>query len=314
MLEHFALLWLVMSGTPSLLYAVCNHIDKLLLEEYFEGELGVLTLLFVSSLVSVIALPFLWYLSPTSMIPEDWTHIPIFVLVGLLHVALLWFYLTALKGEETTTIVVVYSVLPILGLLTSNFFLGEMLLPMQLVAMVVIIVGVLIVSFEKNGEEGYNFKIKVIFLMSMASLCWALGDVAFKIVALEENVWRSLFWEHITLTVVGALMYFFVPKIRIQLRQAMKLNSKKILALNMTSEVLYIIANVVSAFPLMMVQIATVHLVQAFQPVWVFLIALGLYSLGVKKVKFTLGQIIQKGTATVIVVYGMYLLVVHTPT
>ncbi len=306
--------WLALAGLPSLLYAVCNHIDKHLLEDHFEGDLGVLTLLFVSALVSVIALPFLWFFSPTSVIPEELFHIGIFALVGLLHVALLWFYLTALNEEETTTIVVFYSVLPVLGLLTSNIFLGETLLPMQKVAMVVTTTGILVVAFEKNSDGSYSFKLKSMFLMFMASLCWALGDVAFKYVAIEENVWRSLFWEHVLLTIVGVLMYLFIPKIGVQLRQVMKVNSKKIVAFNMTSEVLYIIANVVSAFPLLMVQIAAVHLVQAFQPVWVFLITLILLYLGVSKSKLTLDKLIQKGIATAIAIYGMYLLAVYTPT
>lgn len=311
MLKH----WITLAGMPSFLYAVCNHIDKHLLDRYFKGRLGVLTLLFVSAIVSGLAIPFLWYFSPTSVIPEAWPHLVAFVVVGLLHVALLWFYLTALNMEDTTTIIIFYSILPVLGLTASNVFLGEVLLPMQLLAMVIIIVGVLIVSFEKkDGGKEYRFKAKAAFLMFMASLCWALGDVVFKFVALQENVWRSLFWEHITLTIVGMIMYLALPSIKSQFRQAMRANSGKIIALNLTSEILYILANIISAFPLIMVQIAAVHLVQAFQPVWVFVIGLLLWKTGLSKEAFTRGQLIQKLLATVIAVYGMYLLGIHTPT
>ena len=305
--------WLILAGVPSLFYAICNHIDKHLLEKHFIGNIGVLTLLFVSALVSVVALPFLWVLSPTALIPDDWSHIGIFALVGGLHTALLWFYLTALNEEDTTTIIIFYSVLPVIGLWSANLFLGEVLLPMQLVAMAVIIVGVLVVSFEKDENNNHRFKWRAAFLMFMASLCWALGDVAFKYVALEENVWRSLFWEHLILFVVGMVMYFVIPNIRIQLAEAMAQNSKKILAFNLTSEVLYIAANVISAFPLVMVQVAAVHLVQAFQPVWVFLIALCLWSFGMSSERFTKGQLTQKALATAIAVYGMYLLATSTP-
>jgi hypothetical protein len=47
----------------------------------FVGELGVLTLLAISALVSIVAVPFIWVWSPLSVIPDDWTHIFFFALV-----------------------------------------------------------------------------------------------------------------------------------------------------------------------------------------------------------------------------------------
>lgn len=304
--------WLSMAVIPSMLYAMCNHIDKHLLEEHFEGNLGVPALVLISALVSVVAIPFILWGSPTSVIPDDLTHIFVFMVVGFLHTALLWFYLLALNEEDTTTIIIFYSVLPILGMLSSNIILGETLLPMQLVAMAVIIFGILIVSFEK-GEDGYRFKFKAAGLMVVASLCWALGDVVFKFVAIEENIWRALFWEHLILFFVGVVMFSFAPNIRKQLGQIMKNNSRRIISINLANEVLYIVANVMSAFPLMMVQVAAVHLVQSFQPVWVFLIALFLWWKGTSSEVMGRWQIVQKSIATVIAVYGMYLLAIYTP-
>ena len=314
MSETLIPIWLVMSGLPSLMYAISNHIDKHLLEEHFVGEFGVVTLLLISALVSVVALPFLWLWSPTSVIPEQWTHVFVFALVGLLHTALLWFYFMALNKEDTTTIVIFYSVLPVMGLAASNIFLGETLLPMQLAAMAVTIVGVIIVSIERDGQKGFRIKIEAAVLMFMASLCWALGDVAFKFVAIEESLWRALFWEHLILFFVGLVLLTFAPKTRNELRHATRRNPGWIISINLTSEFLYILANVVSAFPLLMVQVAAVHLVQAFQPVWVFLISLLLWRVGVSREEQSRGEFVQKTFATAIAVCGMYMLAVHTPT
>lgn len=301
-----------MAGIPSLLYAICNHIDKHLLEEYFEGDLGVPALLLVSALISVVALPFLWYFSPESVIPKHWIHLVAFATVGLLHVALLWFYFMALNQEDTITVVIFYSLLPVLGLVTANIFLGETLLPKQVLAMAVTILGVLIVSIETKGGK-IRFKLKAAALMFMASLCWALGDVVFKQVAIDESVWRALFWEHLILFLVGLLLFITKPGVRSEFRRVIGMNSRFIIGINITSEILYILANVIGAFPLLMVQVAAVHLVQAFQPVWVFIIALFLQYLGWSKGKMPVGQIVQKTVATIIAVYGMYLLAIYTP-
>jgi drug/metabolite transporter (DMT)-like permease len=274
--------------------------------------LGVNSLVVISAFISVTALPSLWFFGDGSLLPDNMSHMFVFALIGLLHTALLWFYLSALTEEDTTTVVIFYSVLPVLGFITSNIFLGEVLLKGQLIAMAIIISAVLLVSFEKDESSKIRFKFRAAILMFLASLCWALGDVAFKFVALEENVMRSLFWEHVVLFIIGATAFMLVPRIRTQISHILKQNKRKVIAINLASEVLYMVANVVSAFPLIIVQVATVHLVQAFQPIWVFLIGVLLWKTGKTSETFSRTQLIQKGLATIIAVLGMYLLMVST--
>lgn len=304
--------WILLAGVPSLLYAIGNHIDKHLLEKHFKMQEGCTILLVISALVSVIALPFLYYWKPNSIFPDNLLHIPILVFMGLLYAALLWFYFRALNEEDTTTIVIFYSFLPILGLVMSGIFLGESLLPMQYVAMSVIILGIFIVAFEKDPETGFRLKTKAASLMFCASMCWALGDVTFKGLALVDDIWLVLFWEHLVLFTLGVCILLASKNLRNQIKFVLKENSTKIITINFVNEVLYIVANVVSAFPLLMVQVAAVHLVQAFQPVWVFLIALVLMYFGARE-NFTKEQLLQKSAATAIAVYGMYLLAISTP-
>lgn len=306
--------WLFLAGLPAFLYALTNHIDKHLLEKHFKCDDGVATLVLISALVSVVALPAILFFGTTEVIPENQTHLLVFVFLGFLHVALLWFYLLALSEEDTVTIIVFYSILPVLGLIFANLFLGEVLLPMQLIAMAIIIVAVLIISVERNGEKkGFRIRWRSAVLMCLASLCWALGDTVFKAVAIEENVWRTLFWEHVVMFSIGALMFAFGPKLRKQLGFILRENSTRIISINMTNEVLYIVANVMSAFPLMLVQVAAVHLVQASQPIWVFLIALFLMYTGMANERFTREQLVQKSVATTLAVAGMFLLELYTP-
>lgn len=304
--------WIVLAGLPSLLYAISNHIDKHLLETHFSNRLGPISLLVVSALISVVALPFIWIWSPTSLAPEIWSHLFLFALVGLLHTALLWCYLTALSLEDTTTIVIFYAMLPILGLAASNLLLGESLLPMQVVAMFVTILAILLISVERTGDT-LRVKTRAAALMFGASLCWALGDVAFKFVALEESLHRALFWEHLILFCVGCIVLLIAPTVRQDLVSVTKQNTVKILSINLTSECLYILGNVVSAIPLLLVQVAAVHLVQTLQPVWVFLIGVLLWKVGYAEERMTMAQLLQKSIATLMAVAGMFLLTFYTP-
>ncbi|MEZ4195538.1 MAG: hypothetical protein R3B53_04085 [Candidatus Paceibacterota bacterium] len=55
--------WFFITLIAPFIYAMTNHIDKILLEKYFK-ESGVGTLILFSSLLSIIALPIIYFSDP----------------------------------------------------------------------------------------------------------------------------------------------------------------------------------------------------------------------------------------------------------
>jgi len=170
--------WFFIALIGPLLYAITNHIDKVLLEKYFK-EGGVGTLMLFSSLVSIFVLPIIIFIEPTAL-SVDKINIFILAIVSLLYIMVLWFYLLALKEEEASIVIVFYQLVPVFGLILGYFILGETLSQTQLIAMAVIIFGTTIVSFEMDAENKFKLRKKTIALMLSASLFWALGSVIFK--------------------------------------------------------------------------------------------------------------------------------------
>lgn len=263
--------WFLVALVGPILYAITNHVDKHLLEKYFNAN-GVGTLLIFSSLASILALPIIFFADPTVFAVAPF-NIFILCLVGLINTALLWFYLLALEGDEASVTVVFYQLVPVFGAILGYFILDEVLTTNQLIAIGVVILGTSIISFELDEGNNFRFRTRTILLMSAASLCWALGSVIFKLAALEENVWRSLFWEHVTLQVVGILIFTLVPAYRKNFLNSMKENSKAILSLNVANEAFYMFGNGVVAFAYLMAPIAFVLLTQSLQPFFVLAIA-----------------------------------------
>lgn len=300
--------WFFVALVGPLIYAVTNHIDKHLLEKYFKIS-GVGTLLIFSSLASILALPII-YLADPSVLDVDPFNVFILCLVGLLNTALLWLYLLALEGEEASITIVFYQLVPVFGAILGYFILDEILTATQLVAMGIVILGTTIISFELGDGTTFKLRKRTTLLMSGASLCWALGSVIFKYAALEENVWRSLFWEHVTLEVVGIMIFALVPTYRKHFLDAMRTNSKKILSLNVTNEALYMFANSVVAFAYLMAPIAFILLTQSLQPFFVLIIAIFLTTffpaLGSERVSGR--HLIQKIAAISITSIGTYIL------
>lgn len=264
--------WFFLAIIGPFLYAMTNHIDKILLEKYFK-EGGVGTLILFSSLLSTLALPFLFWADPTAFQVGGFS-ILILAIGGVLNVLVLWFYFLALKDEEASITIVFYQLVPVIGCILGYFILDEVLTSMQLIAMAIVILGTTIISFEIDAENNFKLRKSTIVLMTAASFFWALESVLFKAVALEENVWRSLFWEHVMLMLVGGLIFVFISSYRKHFLAAVRENSLGIMSLNVANESLYTIGNFVFAFAYLLAPIGLVLLTNSFQPI--FVLAIGI--------------------------------------
>ncbi len=300
--------WFFIALIGPFLYALTNHIDKILLEKYFK-ESGVGTLLLFSSLLSALALPFL-FLADSGVFEVGWMNILALAFVGVLNVAVLWCYLLALKDEEASVAVVFYQLVPVFGYGLGYFILGEVLTQMQLIAMAVVILGTSIVAFEIDAENRFRLRRNTIVLMIAAAFLWALESVIFKAVALEEAIWRSLFWEHLMLAVVGVGIFICLRSYRQHFLTALRSNSAGILSLNVANESLYMLGNMSFAFAYLLAPIALVLLSESYQPLFVFAIGIILTvffpKIAVEKIQAK--HLWQKGIAICVTGIGTYLL------
>jgi len=262
--------WFFIAIIGPFLYALTNHIDKILLEKYFKNG-GVGTLILFSSLISIFTLPF-FFLMDKTVLDVGGINLLILVVVGILDALVLWCYLQALRDEEASIVIIFYQLVPVFGCILGYFILGEILTKIQLIAMAIIIFGTTIVSFEIDSDNKFKLRRKTIIPMVAASLFWALSSVLFKAVALEENLWRSLFWEHLVLVIVGIVIFIFIRSYRKTFLSAIKDNSRKILSLNILNESLYILGNIVCAFAYLLAPIGLVLLTESFQPIFVLVI------------------------------------------
>ncbi len=263
--------WFFIALAGTFFYACTNHLDKIILEKYFKGGIGALFLF--SALFSVLALPFL-FLVNRSVFNVSLSNMLVLVIVALFHLLVLWFYLIALKHDEASVVIVFYQLVPVFAYVFGYLILGETLNRLQFIAMALIIFGATIISFEMDLDNRFKLRKKVILPMLGAAFCWAAGDTIFKMVALQENVVRSLFWENLTLFVVGIIIFIFIRSYRENFLLAMKSNSKIILSFNFLNEALYILGNIIFAFAYILAPVSLVLLTDSFQPVFVLLIGI----------------------------------------
>lgn len=267
------MLWFFIALIGPLLYATTNYIDKILLNKYFKTG-GVGTILIFSSLLSAIALPF-FFLIDRTVLEVDIVGIIALSVVGMLNAMVLLCYLVAIEEEEASVAVIFYQLIPVFGCILGYFVLGEILTQIQLIAITIIILGTTIISFEIDSDNKFKLRRKTIIFMVSAAFFWALGSVIFKSVALEENLWRSLFWEHLMLMLIGIGIFIFMRPLRDNFLYALRNNSRKILSLNILNEVLFISGNIACAFAYLLAPVGLVLLTESFQPI--FVLAIGIF-------------------------------------
>lgn len=253
-----------------LLYATTNHLDNILLAKYFK-EGGVGTLMLFSALLAVLALPVLLLIDPT-VLSVSYQNMLLLAGVGVINTVLLWSYLQAMFNDEPTVVIIYYQLVPVLGLVMGYFVLGETLSLTQILSMSIIILGALILTVVMDSDGKLVFRSKTAGYMLLASFCWAAESTFFKVVALTENPTRSFFWEHVSLVLIGLLLFALVPHYRQSFLRALKLNSKPVLALNTLNEGLYISGNYIAAVVVVMIPVSLTLLMNSFQPFFVLVV------------------------------------------
>lgn len=300
--------WFFIASIGPFLYAITNHIDKILLEKYFK-EGGVGTLLLFSSLLSILAVPIIFLIEP-NVLHISLLNALFLIIIGILDLLVLFCYFMALKNDEASIVIVFYQLVPVFGVLLGYLILDEVLTHIQFIAMVIIILGTSIISFELDSENKFKLRKATIGYMLAAGIFWALEATIFKMVALEENVLRSLFWNSIVLVVFGIFLFLFVKSYRTHFLIALKSNSSAVLGANVINEVLYMLGNAALAFAAMLAPIALILLMESFQAFYVLVIGvfLTLFFPNISEENIRVRNLLQKLFAIIITAIGTYIL------
>ena len=263
--------WFLIALIGPVLLAIANHTDKHIIEKYLKGG-AVGSLIIFSALFGIVALPIVFAFHP-DVFHISFFHAAALAFGGILVVlgaGLCYFY--ALQKDEVTYVVPFYQTIPVFGFILGYFILGETITHVQMIASVIIILGALVLSFEFG--DTIRFKKEVVVLMLTASLLYAISSIIFKVVALHDGFWISTFWSLVGKVFTGIFFFLCIKSYRMQFLAMIKENKIAVLGLNSLSETLFIISESVTAYATLLAPIVLVLLVNAFQPVFVFILGI----------------------------------------
>lgn len=301
--------WFLIALIAPILWSVINHIDKYILSKYQKGR-GVGALLIFSSLSSIIVLPFLAIFYGSEIFDISFIDFSILFSVGLLSASAFYFYLRAMDTEEASIVIPLFQFDAIFGYFLSYFILKESLNLNQILASVLILVGIVLMSIEIDLDNKFRLKKKVLLLVGISSFMFALSGVLFKKLALVDSFWVSIFWQYVGLTVFGFLILIFYKKFREDFVLMVANPKVKILSLNILSEVLYILGALANNFALLIAPVALVFVVNSYQPLFVFIAGV-LFTIFLPEFaseKISKKHFLHKLISIIIILIGSYLL------
>ena len=198
--------WIFLSLLAPLFWAFSNFVDKYLLGRHTKG---IYDFLFFSSVVSWSWI-FIVGLVVFVGLPElnEFTWIPIFT--GILLLYSYGFYAKALEKGDTSALVILFKLIPVVTVVLAFVFLDQTLSANEWLGFIVVFAGAMIVSLEKIGRKGF---IKGFWLILIAILIWAVITVV-----IDYGLQKIAFWDYFVLDVlgqgIGGLLLLLIPAIR----------------------------------------------------------------------------------------------------
>ncbi|KND47365.1 MAG: hypothetical protein AB199_02970 [Parcubacteria bacterium C7867-004] len=256
---------------PLVLWASSNFIDKILLSKYFpDGSVSIL--MAYSGLFGIVAAPIYLILDPAALSVTPLIGLALFA-AGLLSAFAVWLYLYALTIEDTSTVLPFFQTTPIFGLIFGFLILNETITTSQALFGALIILGGMVLAFDIEKGKPISVKWKLLGFVLSASALFALYEAVFKLLALEEGFWISMFWQSVSLAVIG-IGILLVPSQRRAFFSHMRSSGTPIFGLNIFNEFITGVGTAAYNYLVLLAPIALVMLTHVYQSVVVFVMGL----------------------------------------
>ena len=292
--------WYALMGPA--IWSLVNHIDKYIISRYFEGRNVGSLVIFTGCAGFLVSIPILIF--DFSAILISLKSIVFIAINGAVLIAAFIPYFYALENEEASLVTPLYQLIPVFGCLLGLAFLGEQLTGPQIVGSLLIITGSVAVSLDL--ALGMKLKLRPLLLMSLSSFMIAVNSLIFKIVALKETFWGSVFWEYVGGAIFVLIVFCCVPLYRRQFLIMIGKN-KVIIGFTLASEFLNIVAKLFVNFATLLGPLALVWVINGFQPFFVLIygVILTLVIPGIYREKMDRKTLIQRAVAILLIIAGI---------
>ena len=320
-MEGFELEWFAFAFLGTIFFSIAGLLDKFLLSSYVDNSNGYIVCQVLAS--QLFAIPVFLIAGANFVYPQSL----IALLFGILQVFPSFYYMKALKVEETSKVAALEYVYPLFVFIGSVLFLGEVMELKHCAGGLLLLVGTLLISYKKNGScsnglysyscNSNSLNIKP-FLSALSPAIkpflsyWILTAVYYlslKYLLISIDEWNLYIWSSLgSFLVVLSLMG--IQSIRSEVKNFFSQGGLAVGTL-ISEEIFQFLGIIFSLFAYAIGSVTMVSSVGALQPIMTVLLILGLGILMPKLAKVMNEKtdwcsLKQKGISFLVVAIGIY--------
>jgi uncharacterized membrane protein len=296
--------WLLFAFSGPVLWAISVHLDKYLVERFFQDS-NVAVLLVFTAFIGLGMLPFIWYFEP-AVVRLDIKSIAVIGVSGLLYMGGMLFYLRALQSDEASVVAPFFQASPLFGYVLAYLVRGETLSPRQMAGGALIIIGALTVSIRLGERRA--LKLRLAALMLTCGFVLAVATLIFKIFAVKVAFWTTTFWLFVGEAVFGEVL-LMIGSYRREFTALLRRNTGALLSINASNELINLGGGLGNRYALLFAPLSIVQAIGSTTTLFVvaFGVVLSLAYPRLGREDLSGRELAQKGLAAVLVAAGVAL-------
>ncbi len=231
--------WLIYALLAPLIFTIVNFVDKLILEKHVRNPASMSAYIAIMAFLSGFVL---FIVTGFPILP--FRDVVIVMFTGVLTAVGALLYYRALSIEETSKVIVLIQIQPVMVLIMSFLLLHETISALQFVGFILIL-GAAITLSARRGIGGIQFS-KILWMLLLVNFLWSLSVVLFKLIVSEGQFERFLPYESWGFALGGLLIFIFVRSVRDAFRQSLRTIPRQALAIIAVNETIFLCAKLLT--------------------------------------------------------------------
>jgi drug/metabolite transporter (DMT)-like permease len=295
------MIWLYITISAYLLFALANIGDKFVISKFKTEPIVYAFYVGFMGLVTLILIPF-------GVIWPDLNQLVSSMIGGVSFVFALYFmYLAINSGETTKAITIVGSTSPIFTFILSYLFLSERLNSNQFIAFIILIIAIIVISWQFEKSKNKAAKRQVIYAL-IAGLIFAISYVSAKYVYIYQPFISGFVWIRIG-GIITALALLIISNNRKLIKADWQKPKGQKGSLILAIQVFGGAGVIGQNYALSIASATLINALQAIQYAFVFILAVVLgRRFPTIKENLNKKQAIQKIVAIILIAIGLYFL------
>jgi drug/metabolite transporter (DMT)-like permease len=296
-------MWLFFAFSGPVLWAASTHIDKYLVDRYFQNSDTAVLMVF-TALIGALLLPFIWYFAP-GVFAIPLSAMAVMAVSGILYMGAMLFYLRAIQSEEASVVAPFFQVSTIFTFILAYVFLHETIGWVRIGGGLLVVAGAMLLSLDASLHFR-ALKPRFALLMLTCGLVMSVSAVLFKYFAVHDDYWVTTFWNFVGEALFG-LAILAVPHYWRQFLALFRKSPGAVIAINGANELINLGGGLGVRYAYLSVPVALVSAISSTTTLFVFAfgILLTLFVPRLGREDLSRKNLIQKGAAALLVAIGV---------